>query len=57
MTKTEFPGDERSVEDQSSDHNGQNETGYEAKDGIRVRKRHDGETDVLREEKGRSLIW
>ena len=42
-----LPNNERSVKHECGLNHGQDETGHETQDRVRVRERHDGQTDIL----------
>ena len=56
VSKAELPDDQRCVEYKAGLNGGQDETWDEAENRVRVWERHDGQADVLREEKRSSLV-
>jgi hypothetical protein len=50
-----IPDDERCIEHKCCLHNGQDKAWHQTQDRVRVRKGHDGQTNVLREEQSSSL--
>jgi len=55
VTETEFPDNERSIQNHDGNDHSQNQSRDKTEDCVRVRKRHDGQTNVLGKEKSSSL--
>jgi hypothetical protein len=57
VAQAELPNDKGGVEDETSNDNGQYQARYQSKDRVGVWERHDGQTYVLGEEEGGSLLY